>query len=135
MSDIETLEDLATWALKEYADAIRGVLKENERLRADADRVAAACNVEMADLRTRWNAAEARIDAALALPIIAWATLCKTGDVHEFEEHCALYLADDQARDAAEILDDDPDDLALCGPHVVVELKALKGEKHDGRDE
>ena len=67
MSDIETLEDLATWALKEYADAIRGVLKENERLRADADRVAAACNVEMADLRTRWNAAEARTDAALAV--------------------------------------------------------------------
>ena len=89
MSDRETLEDLATWALKEYADAIRGVLKENEklreivslysgpayaalleeneRLRADADRVAAACNVEMADLRTRWNAAEDRIDAALSL--------------------------------------------------------------------
>ena len=37
MSDIETLEDLATWALKEYADAIRGVLKENERLRAEVD--------------------------------------------------------------------------------------------------
>ena len=72
----ETLERLADWwelpggdeeSQRLRAAAIRGVLEENERLKADADRVAAACNVEMADLRTRWNAAEARIDAALAL--------------------------------------------------------------------
>ena len=59
MSDIETLEDLATWALKEYADAIRGVLKENERLRAQVD--------TLTDVIERMGtAAEARIDAALA---------------------------------------------------------------------
>ena len=70
MSDIETLEQLLRrrpgLGPKERA-AIRGLLEENEKLRADADRVAAACNVEMADLSTRWNAAEARIDAALAV--------------------------------------------------------------------
>jgi len=78
LSDRETLEkllrDVDTERFKsgfglisfEESDAIRRLLEENEQLKADADRVAAACNVEMADLRTRWNAAEARIDAALA---------------------------------------------------------------------
>ena len=70
MSDRETLErfmDDGIWRPKVLEAAIRRLLEENERLRADADRVAAASNVEMADLRTRWNAAEARIDAALAI--------------------------------------------------------------------
>jgi len=71
----ETLERLADWwelpggdeeSQRLRAAAIREVLEENKQLKADADRVAAACNVEMADLSTRWNAAEDRIDAALA---------------------------------------------------------------------
>ena len=70
MSNHETLErfmDDGIWRPKVLEAAIRRLLEENKQLKADADRVAAACNVEMADLRTRWNAAEDRIDAALSL--------------------------------------------------------------------
>ena len=81
MSDIETLEDLATWALKEYADAIRGVLKENERLRAQVD--------TLTDVIERiGTTAEARIDAALAL-LAGWHCV----DTYEQTLHDAVVKA------------------------------------------
>lgn len=57
--------------------------------------------------------------------VIAWAVLCEGGDVHEGEESCYLFLADDQARDEAELLDDDPE-RHDCGPHRVVALGEVK---------
>ena len=55
---------------------------------------------------------------------IAWAVLCKSGEVHTDDEHSFMFLDKGQAVDAKNDqpwLDNDPDD-AGCGPHRVVTL-------------
>jgi regulator of replication initiation timing len=203
----KTLKELEDWAPAKYADAIREVLAEVERLRAslkaaiqrggkltvENERLRAKLaeteayweecqtehhklNVENERLRVevgetmlvvetqdnqierlreeveglkdqnqeiassnadhvRWHReTKDKIDAALAAATmpseaIAWAILCADGSVHEFEENCGLFLADDQARDECEILNDDPDDLLACGPHAVAALTLRGGDK------
>jgi len=101
--------------------AIGFLLAENERLRAERDKWEADAIQKLNDYKC------AMIDKnRLQGDAIAWAVLCADGQVHEFEEWCGLFLADDQARDECEILNDDPDDLRACGPHTVAAL-ALRG--------
>jgi len=55
---------------------------------------------------------------------IAWAVLCKSGEVHTDDEHSYVFLDKDQAVDAK---NDGPwlaskSDDAGCGPHRVVTL-------------
>ena len=48
---------------------------------------------------------------------MAWAVLCKDGDIHADDEGCCVCLYKDQAQDALRELA-----LELCGPHRVVAL-------------